>query len=366
MGDRKTIVVNPDLFKLPSANTTRRRRRDENGQPKPLRMRVPGREYNKTNRSHLIRQIRNMQEAKYKQMLESGERAPSSATPTIPAVSGEDSFHSDFEDSLNYLNSIAEKAKRSAPTSQTSTLKNYPSYDPGASSGFYDQVDLGIPDVFSEIQPSPKSPPIQLRSPSGMQTQAPPYSSMKNGSKPTYRYWRNQTQKNTPPPPLVSSPFSSPPSLGQSLVAQRQSLPSPPLHAWASVPRPPVDTIEFYKEREQQRKERRARPRLPPKQKRTLTRTFFLGKSKHYPRVGVLVSNKTIRKETSQKIQKLRQTPIEEVRRALIRKGLIKVGSPAPNDVLRKMYESMSLLCGELNNHNPETLLYNYLNADVF
>jgi hypothetical protein len=354
MGDRKTIVVNPDLFKLPSTNTTRRRRRDENGQPKPLRMRVPGREYNKTNRSHLIRQIRNMQEARAKQMLESGARAPSSITPAIPAVSGEESFHSDFEDSLNYLNSIAEKAKRSAPTSHTSTVKHYPSYDPGASSGFYDQVDLGIPDVFSEIQPSPKSPPIQLRSPSGMPTQAPPYSSMKNGSKPTFRYWRNQTQKNTPPPPSLGQ------SLGQSLMQPR------PAPVWTSAPRPQVDTIEFYKEREQQRKERRVRPRAPPKQKRTLTRTFFLGKSKHYPRVGVLVSNKTIRKETSQKIQKLRQTPIEEVRRTLIRKGLIKVGSPAPNDVLRKMYESMSLLCGELNNHNPETLLYNYLNADVF
>ena len=124
--------------------------------------------------------------------------------------------------------------------------------------------------------------------------------------------------------------------------------------------------MEFYQDREHKKRERRVRPRMPPKQKRTLTRTFFLGKSKHYPHVGVLVSNKTIRKETSHKIQQLRHTPIEEVRRVLIRKGLIKVGSPAPNDVLRKMYESISLVCGEVQNHNPENLLYNYLNANDF
>ena len=34
-----------------------------------------------------------------------------------------------------------------------------------------------------------------------------------------------------------------------------------------------------------------------------------------------------------------------------------------PNDILRKMYESLSLVCGEIQNHNPDTLLFNYING---
>ena len=99
------------------------------------------------------------------------------------------------------------------------------------------------------------------------------------------------------------------------------------------------------------------------RQKRTLRRTFRVGKSKYYPNVAVLVSNKTIRKQIATKSQLLKTTPMEEVKKTLIKKGVIKVGSAAPNDVLRKMYESVSLVCGDVYNHNPENLLFNYLNA---
>ena len=54
--------------------------------------------------------------------------------------------------------------------------------------------------------------------------------------------------------------------------------------------------------------------------------------------------------------------PISDVRKFLVKKGLIRVGSTCPNDVLRKMYESVNLVCGEVQNHNSDNLLYNYLN----
>ena len=81
------------------------------------------------------------------------------------------------------------------------------------------------------------------------------------------------------------------------------------------------------------------------------------------PKIAVLVSNKTIRNNISTKTQLLKQDPIHEIKKYLIKRGLIKVGSTAPNDILRKMYESSILICGEVQNHNPDNLLYNFLNG---
>ena len=58
----------------------------------------------------------------------------------------------------------------------------------------------------------------------------------------------------------------------------------------------------------------------------------------------------------------LKQTPIKEVKQYLIKHGFIRVGSIAPNAILRKMYETSKLMCGELYNHNTDILLHNFMN----
>ena len=98
------------------------------------------------------------------------------------------------------------------------------------------------------------------------------------------------------------------------------------------------------------------------KQRKTIRRNYKLGKSKVFSRISVLVSNKTIRNNIMNKTQEFKNIPINEVRRFLIKRGFIRVGSSAPNDVLRKMYETANLVCGEIENHNSDNLLYNFLN----
>jgi hypothetical protein len=101
------------------------------------------------------------------------------------------------------------------------------------------------------------------------------------------------------------------------------------------------------------------------KQRKTIRRKHKVGRSKYYSKIGVLVSNRTIRTTISNQMQQLKMIPIHEVRSYLIKNGFIKVGSNTPNDVLRKMYESALLICGEVKNHNPDNLLYNFLNDDT-
>jgi hypothetical protein len=62
-----------------------------------------------------------------------------------------------------------------------------------------------------------------------------------------------------------------------------------------------------------------------------------------------------------EEVDKLKMTPLQDVKDYLRKHCLIKVGSNAPNDVLRKMYET-SILSGDVNNKAKGTLLHNYLN----
>jgi hypothetical protein len=145
-----------------------------------------------------------------------------------------------------------------------------------------------------------------------------------------------------------------------------------PILAGESKITPSFNDLEKEREKAKERVEMKkmiqhqkpiAQPKLKYlKQKRTLKRTYHVGKSKVMPKVAVLVSNKTIRNNVTTKAQLLKQTPIEEIRKFLIKKGLIKVGSTSPNDVLRKMYESVVMISGDVVNHNPDNLLYNFFN----
>ena len=52
----------------------------------------------------------------------------------------------------------------------------------------------------------------------------------------------------------------------------------------------------------------------PKKQRRIMRRTYRVGKSKAYPRISVLVSNKTLRNQANLRQTELKETPINEVK----------------------------------------------------
>lgn len=403
MSERKTISINPELFSLSGGNTTRKKRpSSENKDLKVKSTAFKQPQSTKTLRNRLLHYIRKNQEENFKKLHGAKPEisVPDKKYTTNVAT---DNFNNDFEESLKYMSEIADQVSHKVDNEYmiNQTLRNYKSLNPesvlagGDFSKAVDGLDLPLVDDINmntmalDTMDSVKISPVNQ----------PQWGCMKGGSLPTYRLWKNQTQRvrepmqkdigqisNRPqviptPPPQINLSNMSMSSIG-SIGGQSQAFaPAPvqtlaPLSAPISImtDKPNIGGRVFDEPRLSQLKQTMEKIKTSNeaeekskikygKRKKTIRRTYKLGKSRITPKVSVLVSNKTVRKNISTKTEKLKQIPIEEIRAVLIKKGFIKVGSLATNDVLRKMYESMLLVCGEVENHNPENLLYNYLHA---
>jgi hypothetical protein len=336
----KTISINPDLFRFTNERKTRR-----TAPPKPksdikVRSQVNEKDKQKKMRKqHILRFIREQQERNCRNLMETTENKSKKRANISSNTSG--GFNSDFDESLKYLSSLSENVKPvEKSVHHNQTFKQYPVQNLASISEFEPLVYTG------SLDNHPVTSQISLQPPKFSNSSAPKWGCMKNGSLPTYRSWKNTTQKmhiepNAPiicEQPIISSNI---PPLNDSIVKRRAEMRAN-MNAFNS----PIHT--------------KPKNRYL-KQKRTVRRTYKLGRSQIHPKVSVLISNRTIRNRLMTDAQELKQTPIDEVKRFLVKNGFVRVGSSAPNDVLRKMYETAKLMCGEIKNHNPENLLYNFL-----
>jgi hypothetical protein len=100
---------------------------------------------------------------------------------------------------------------------------------------------------------------------------------------------------------------------------------------------------------------------IPKLRRITRTYKYKLGKKKDNNHIGLLIKNRETQKKIKQEVAQLKQQSIQDVKNFLREKNLIKLGSQAPNDVLRRLYED-SMLAGEITNTNNNNLVHNYLN----
>jgi hypothetical protein len=98
--------------------------------------------------------------------------------------------------------------------------------------------------------------------------------------------------------------------------------------------------------------------------KRTIKKKYTLGKSTVYRKVGILIKNNATRKKIINAQKDLKKKSIHDIKKYLVERGLLKVGSNAPNNVLRKTYES-AMLTGEVVNQNKDVLIHNLMNDTV-
>jgi len=306
MSEKRIIKINEDMFKIP--NKTRKSKPPSTTN---IKVKAPKKEEKShTLKRKLLQIIRNKQNEKVKTQYD-----PKSEE----SVSN---FENDFNSSLEYLSNLQSKQ----PPKLNGTIRNYnPSHE---------HVNLELPaelaqhDVTSSlITPPPVvTPVISLRQNENIPP-TPQYGCMKNGNLPTFRTWKRTTQKNYEP-----------------IITQKA------IHAPVQIIHTPVESTPVEEK--------------VKKQKKIIRRNFTIGKSRNKPLLSVLVSNRTLRNRTSTQQKLLQQTPIEDIKKHLIKRGFIKVGCIAPNDVLRQMYESTMMICGDVKNHNQDYLLHNFLHQE--
>lgn len=320
----KTISINPELFTL--TNTKKKsRKKDISNTNNKIKVKPGQSEKQKRKhirKQHILKFLRQQQEKNYQKLLQSENSQVKKNTSKQ-----DETFDNDFSNSLKYLKSLSEnnhqghnytvKTNFNKVNRPTSTLNGL---EPIINNNSFEEVH--------------NNESIQLKPPQLSRVPEPRWGCMKNGALPTFKEWKRSTQK-------VQLNENKPLLLNNEPITHKSN-----------------EIISLMKARKDN-----IQPKLRTmKQRKTIRRNYKVGKSKIFSKVSVLVSNKTIRNNIMSKTQEFKNIPINEVRRFLIKRGFIRVGSSAPNDVLRKMYETANLVCGEIENHNSDNLLYNFLN----
>jgi len=404
MSEKRTIQINPESFKVSKQSTTRKKR-DASPKIQLKSNREDKKQNQKSIRRNIIKMIREKQQDEYRKMFDDKKSSEPSNKSSNPVT---DDFSKDFEDSYKFLSELAAKEAGEVNSNLSKSFKKYPDITPTESLLLQpsmrietnENVALDIPD---ELKMPVSNIPFQYK------PQTPQYGCLKNGNLPTFRTWKNQTQKIYPKlgptphsvhPPAHPSTHPSTHPLPQRPIepspvgpvfnkpcivsnpTENQPTSSPVLEVSQFQLKPPAQKSSWEEALEVQNKIKRLKNKMIAEKKATFSsmmkpnkkqirnrkqrkiyrRTYKVGKSTVLPKVGVLVSNHTIRSRIKNQTNELSKVPIKDVRRFLIKKGFIKVGTVAPPDVLRKMFESVSTVCGEVKNHNSENMLYNFLN----
>lgn len=387
MSDKKTIQINPDLFSVNGRGGTRKKKpADPN---KPIKIRSENAKNNRTTKGKILRYIREQQQENYEKLFNEKRNENKNMEPISLAQLHTEGLAqegldgaSEFENSINYFKSMEEEKR--AKNQHNHTVRQYPHNSSSVlTSQPYELENMSnmIPITVGQ------SVPINFYS---RQMPPPTYGCLKNGNLPTYRAMLQQTRKNHEPQPaniqnlqVISTNSMQPQMVFPIPISNTANNKLPDsiqsLQGLQSLPKTERERIEELKREQNERLKKISELKQIKqlvttgnnptpnklkylKRKRTLKRTYYIGKSKVFPKVGVLVSNKTIRKNVATKAQLLKQVPMEEIKKFLIKKGFIKIGTTAPNDVLRKIYESAIMMGGEIQNYNSENLLFNYLN----
>jgi hypothetical protein len=173
----------------------------------------------------------------------------------------------------------------------------------------------------------------------------PPHGCLKNGKKPTFREWVTKILGGGSPPPNDGG-SSGEATGGATGEATGGAAGGATGEAMSGGSTRDIDPTQIAGMRVKIRKTHKKRYRI----------------GKHDNVVGVLLKNKQTQRHIQSQHLKLRQSSIGEIRKYLYDHHLLKIGSNAPPDVLRRMYED-AILTGDVKNTNDGVMLHNFMSG---
>ena len=384
-GKTKTIKINPELFSLKKDRNKSKKNNANTLKPNVV-----------INQNQVKKRL--LDRIKQHRVRNNNNNNNKVNTPTVSNDTKKDIDTNDFIDSLNYLTekfneSKSNKANVKPRTKHNRTIRN-PLNKPTPPSS--PVINLELPTELKEpfVNPpkTPTQPNLYLKPYNSKNCAPPPYGCLKKGNKPTYRTW-TQTRKNIPQsnipqsntiyPPNINVPFD----INNSSSEREEKLKRiKEQFRTRNVQKPytnethinnPITTINKVnpphelsiptinlENAVEVNVESKPKPKFFKKiTKKTITRKYTLGKSKTEKKISILIKDNKTRKQIIEANKEIRSEPIHEIKRYLKDRGLLKIGSLAPDNILRKMYET-ALLTGDITNKNKDTMLHNFLLDD--
>ena len=231
-------------------------------------------------------------------------------------------------------------------------------------------TDTGTVDDL-EMSKTSLLPSSSTFSPIKLSDDAPPYGCLKGGSKPTFRTY-NKTIKNNIRFADNESSSDNLYSDRQTKLKELQNKHSKKTSTYSQGNKQinsdnnendtndTNDTDDDEEDNgESKNKHSLRKTKIRRHLRKTITKKFKLGKQQGNI-VGVLIKNNDTRKNIQKEHGLLKSKQLADVKKYLVEKNLIKIGSTAPPGVIRNIYEA-SMLAGEVENVGKGIGLHNFL-----
>lgn len=395
----KTISINPALFSMSGSKTKKNRDKKLKSTIVPLiSPNVLKNKLLKRIKEHKQRETENLENNKRK--LPSPEESIKNDIVKHDLLS---SFSDEFSDSINYLQTLSKQKKvndekmnyerqrqKRKEQLERKTVRNY--HEPHIEHN----INLDLPDelmskpliVVNTDTMTTGGQPIKLHT----KTSDPiPYGILKGGSKPTYRDWSKTQRKYDVTNPqaaltiqglelnkgknerenrlnnlrekLKQKQIEESINKSEDIMITQNLIQKPMLELEQRVENSDVNVSGVNGSGVNGSGGGEEIIAIKKITKKTIKRKYTLGRSRIKKTVSVLVKDRGTRKIILAAQKDLKRKSINDVKEYLRVHNLIKIGSNAPNDVLRKLYES-SMLAGEITNSNSEILLHNFSKED--
>ena len=309
----KKISINPAFFKMSLKKEKKKKKKKPQFRESQLKP-------NKVKKELIARIKEHQKREKERELLELDRKKKEE----------DQTFKNEFKNTMDYLEELNKKKKKKKKKRNKTLKMKHKEVDTQPMEGNSSTNIVSGVGILTNTNKSNISP-------------APPYSSLKNGSKPTYRQWKKTLKKQ-----MFETDFSN--------NAQKIQIENPENE---------ISKFDFSDRKQKlQHIKNKLKFQEPKKRKiktRRLRRKITLGKNKGS--VGVLVKNKKTRKVIKNEVNILKKKPINEIKEYLRKHNLLKIGSAAPDNIIRGTYEN-AYLSGDVYNKNADILLHNWNKDD--